>query len=152
MTLGTDLAVVPHLVAYDAAAVDLVPKIRHLPRRRIGEPAELTDLATISERENLAQALILRLLTPRGSLAALGHAQYGSRLHEVIGQRKTDAVRNLCRAYVLEVVAQEPRVEDKAVELTFDPLAETATSFVFTVAVRPRDGGEPVGVSLEVSL
>src|SRR3954452_2888627 len=137
MALGTDLVVVPHLIAHDAAEIDLVPRVRQLPRRRPNEPAQLTDLQTISERENLAQALILRLLTPRGTLAALGHAQYGSRLHEIIGYRKTEALRNLCRAYVLEVVAQEPRVEDKALELTFDPLAETATSFVFTVPVQP---------------
>jgi phage baseplate assembly protein W len=152
MTFGIDLAVVPHLIAHDAAEIDLVPRVRDLPRRRPSEPAQLVDLGTINERENLAQALILRLLTPRGSLAALGHAQYGSRLHEIIGLRKSEALRNRCRAYVLEVVAQEPRVEDKAVELIFDSLAETATSFVFTVAVQPRDGGEPVGVSLEVSL
>lgn len=152
MNLGTDLAVVPHLVAHDAAEVDLVPRVRVVARPRPGQKAETIDLAVMSERENLAQALILRLLTPRGSLKELGHSQYGSRLHEIIGHRKNDALRNLCRVYVLEVVAQEPRVDDKAVALDFDPLAETATSFVFSLSVRPRDGGEPVGVSLEVSL
>jgi phage baseplate assembly protein W len=106
----------------------------------------------LSERENLAQALILRLLTPRGSLAALGHASYGSRLHELIGQNKTAALRNLCRAFILEVVAQEPRVEDQAVEITFDEQAETLSSFVFTLAVRPRTGDEPIGLTLEVGL
>lgn len=152
MSLGTDLAVLPHLVAHDAAEVDLVPRPRVVARPRLGERRETIDLAVMSERENLAQALILRLLTPRGSLTELGHAQYGSRLHEIIGERKNDALRNLCRVFVLEVVAQEPRVDDKAVALEFDPLAETATSFVFQLSVRPRDGGEPVAVSLEVSL
>src|SRR5687768_14662684 len=98
MALGTDLVVVPHLIAHDAAEIDLVPRVRHLPRRRPSEPAQLVDLGTITERENLAQALILRLLTPRGSLAALGHAQYGSLLHEIVGQRKNEALRYLCRA------------------------------------------------------
>lgn len=152
MALGTDLAVVPNLVAHDAAEVDLVPRPRAVPRPKPGEPRELFDLATITERENLAQALILRLLTPRGSLAQLGHAAYGSRLHELIGERKTEPLRNLCRAYVLEVVAQEPRVEPKAVELQFDLLAETIDSFRFTVAVQPRAGGDPIAVSLEVEL
>lgn len=152
MTLCIDLAVVPHLVAHDAAEVDLVPRSRVVARPRPGQTPETIDLGVMSGRENLAQALILRLLTPRGSLKELGHAQYGSRLHELIGQRKTDALRNLCRVFVLEVVAQEPRVDDTAVELVFDPLAETQTSFVFRLSVRPRDGGEPVGVSLEVSL
>lgn len=152
MALGTDLAVVPNLVAHDAAEVDLVRRARVVPRPRSGEPNQYFDLAVLQERENLAQALILRLLTPRGSLARLGHARYGSRLHEIIGQRKTEALRNLCRAYVLDVVAQEPRVEPKAVELQFDPAAETATSFCFTLFVQPRPGGDPVGVTLEVAL
>jgi phage baseplate assembly protein W len=152
MGLGRDLAVVPHLVAHDAAEVDLVRRARVVARPRPDEPRELYDLDVIAERENLAQALILRLLTPRGSLAKLGHAQYGSRLHEVIGERKSEALRNRCRAFVLEVIAQEPRVEPKAVALQFDPLAETQTSFRFTVAVQPRDGGEPIGVTLEVEL
>jgi phage baseplate assembly protein W len=103
-------------------------------------------------RENLAQALILRLLTPRGSLEALGHAAYGSRLHELIGQRKTSALRNLCRAFVLEAVAQEPRVESKAVALMFDELAERFDSFVFTLVVQPVTEGDPVSLGLEIGL
>jgi len=153
MTLGIDLTVLPFLIAHDAAEVDLVrhSRPRSRPERTEGS-GELFDLDVIAERRNLAQALILRLLTPRGSLKGLGHAQYGSRVHELIGQRKTTALRNLCRVYVLEVVAQEPRVEDKAVALTFDPLAETQSSFVFTLAVQPKAGGDPLGVSLEVGL
>jgi phage baseplate assembly protein W len=146
--LGTDLAVVPDLVAYDAAAKDLVIRATLAPRA-----SEMTDLATIAERRNLAQALVLRLLTPRGTLAPLGHAAYGSRLHELIGQAKIPATRNLCRAFVLEVVAQEPRVESTAVDVVFDPLQESPDSFVFTLAVQPRVGsGDPLAISLEVAL
>jgi len=152
MALGTDLAVVPNLVAHDAAEVDLVLRPCAVPRPRPGEAREVFDLAVIRERENLAQALILRLLTPVGSLAQLGHAAYGSRLHELIGQRKTEPLRNLCRAYVLEAIAQEPRVEPKAIDLQFDPLAETIDSFRFTVAVQPVAGGEAIAVTLEVAL
>lgn len=171
--LGTDLAVVPQLVAHDAEEHDLVRAPRR-GRERLDESRRVAladldlargeaagaridregilDLETMSGRRNLAQALLLRLLTPVGSLAALGHASYGSRLHELIGERKTAALRNLCRAYVLEVVEQEPRVESKAVSLTFDPSAETPSSFAFTLAVQPRTGGEPLDVSLEVGL
>ena len=39
------------------------------------------DLAVATGRENLAQALLNRLHTRRGALAALGHPGYGSRLH-----------------------------------------------------------------------
>jgi|GEM_PF-412427 len=159
-----DLKVVPYFVAHDAAEIDLVRRARPAPAVRRGGAAEsipgavpdasgmIYDLDAVAGRENLAQALILRLLTPRGSLAALGHAAYGSRLGDLVGRLKTEAVRNLCRAFVLEAVAQEPRVDDTAVELTFDPLQETPSSFVFTLAVRPRDGDEPIGLSMEVEL
>ena len=101
------------MTAQDASQVDLFAHTR-VKTRLPGAPEEVVDLAVLSGRENLAQALILRLLTPRGSLAALGHAAYGSELHKLIGQLKTEELRNLCRAYVLDVVQQEPRVENKA--------------------------------------
>jgi phage baseplate assembly protein W len=150
--LGSDLVVVPYLIAHDAAEVDLVARRQPIRGKLAGGAMEAFDLGAIAGRENLAHALLLRLLTPRGSLAALGHEAYGSRLHELIGRRKNSALRNLCRAFVLEVVAQEPRVEDQAVQLIFDPAAETAESFVFTLAVKPVAGGDPVQLGLEVGL
>jgi phage baseplate assembly protein W len=160
--LGTDLALVPGLVAHDASEVDLTLRPRPLTEhlrvllRDLGDEVgsagtRAFDLDVISGRANLAHGLVLRLLTPVGSLAALGHAEYGSRLHELIGNRKTPALRNLCRAYVLEAVAQEPRVEDKAVALDFDLDVEDASSFAFTLAVQPRQGA-PLELSLEVGL
>ena len=150
---GTDLSVVPNMVAYDAASLDLTTQVRVIRRPKPGEPDTQTDLSLIEGRQNVAQALLLRLLTPVGTLSTLGHSDYGSRLGELIGRRKTEELRNLCRAFVLEAVAREPRVEPKAVELTFDPLAEQIDNFVLTVAVQPiRGGGDPVSLSLEVGL
>ena len=149
---GTDLSVVPNMVAYDAASLDLTTKARIVRRPRPDEAEVQTDLATIEGRENVAQALLLRLLTPVGTLSTLGHSDYGSRLGELIGRRKTEELRNLCRAFVLEAVAREPRVQPKAVELTFDPPAEQIDNFVLTVAVQPITGGDPVALSLEVGL
>lgn len=150
--LGVDLAVIPHLVAHDAAEVDLVARVRPVRGPLAGDATVAVDLDVIGGRENLGHSLILRLLTARGALAALGHASYGSRLHELIGRRKTSTLRNLCRAFVLAVVAQEPRVENKAISLTFDEAAETVDSFVFTLAVQPVDGGDPVTLGLEVGI
>lgn len=150
--LGTDLVVAPFLVAHDASAIDLTTRTHPLRGQSASGVSEVTDYETIVGRKNLAHALLLRLLTPRGSLSALGHAEYGSRLHELIGRNKTSALRDLCRAFVLEVVAQEPRVEDKAVEIVFDPLAETAESFVFSLGVRPLASDDPVILELEVDI
>jgi phage baseplate assembly protein W len=149
---GSDLSVVPNMVADDAAALDLTTKVRVIRRARPGEPDSLRDLALVDGRRNIAQALLLRLLTPVGTLAELGHAAYGSRLHELIGRRKTEELRNLCRAFVLEAAAQEARVEPKAIELRFEPEQEGFDNFVFTLAVKPIAEGDPISLSLEVGL
>lgn len=60
--------------------------------------------------ENLAQAIILRVLTPRGELAALGHPDYGSRVHELIGAGNTATTRALLRLHLLDALGREPRI------------------------------------------
>lgn len=146
--LGVDLRVVlgpPGMAAHDSSALDL----------RLGagaaDPA-LDGLSLISGRENVAQALTLRLLTPQGALADLGHAAYGCRLHELIGRERNEATRALCKAFVLEAVAQEPRVEDTAVSFAFDLASEGPSEIRFTLAVRPVDGSEPVTIDLQAGL
>jgi len=73
-------------------------------------PREL-DLGVVSGKANLVQSLILRLKTERGELAALGHPDYGSRHHRLIGEPNTEPNRNLIKLYVLECLRQEPRIE-----------------------------------------
>lgn len=68
------------------------------------------DLAAVSGRDNLGQAILMRLLTPLAELAPLGHPEYGSRLHSLIGQPNTETVRRLARLYILESLAREPRI------------------------------------------
>ncbi len=146
--LGTDLRVVlgpPTMAAHDTSALDL----------RLGagvaDPG-LDGPLLIEDRHNLGQALILRLLTPKGSLAGLGHAGYGSRLHELIGERKTDSARALCKAHVLAAIAEEPRVEPTAVSFSFDLDSEGPSEMRFSVAVRPLNSTDPLMVSLGVEL
>ena len=173
---GSDLRVLlgpPGMSASDASALDLRtrprPHQRAAPRpglvREAAAPAQpqgwasepegtadLLDLDTISGRENVAQALILRLLTPRGALADLGHASYGSRLGELVGRGKTEAVRGLCRAYVLQAVREEPRVQDKPLAVMFDVAAEQPWDFVVQIVVQPASGGDPLAVGVTVPL
>jgi len=164
MSLGRDLSVLTGFAAHDASEVDLkrvdrpsTPLIARLLEAHGSPPpagARVTvhDLATVAERENVAQAMILRLLTPRGALNALGHPEYGSRLHELVGEPKSEALRNLCRVFVLEAVRQEPRVQDAATQLDFDVLSEGADEFRFTLGIAPVTGGDPVTLGLEVGL
>ena len=85
---------------------------------------EVADLRTIDGRDNLGQAVIVRLLTPRGELAPLAHPDYGSRLHELIGRQNTETTRNLVKLHILESLAAEPRIEE-VVELAVTPAART---------------------------
>lgn len=70
-----------------------------------------TDLETLSGTQNLQQALLLRFLTHRGEMEVLGHAGYGSRLSELIGELNTETNRNRAKLYVLQALAEEPRVK-----------------------------------------
>jgi phage baseplate assembly protein W len=72
---------------------------------------DLLDLEAVNGSENLKQALLMRLLTPLGELAILGHASYGSRLFELIGERNTQANRNRAKVFILLALQAEPRVE-----------------------------------------
>jgi phage baseplate assembly protein W len=68
------------------------------------------DLETLTTLDNLKQALLLRFLTPVGELAVLGHPTYGSRLSELIGELNNQTNRNRAKMFVLQALAQEPRV------------------------------------------
>jgi phage baseplate assembly protein W len=108
-------------------------------RRRVAtdqRPLEVTDLRTIEGRDNLAQAVIVRLLTPRGELTPLAHPDYGSRLHELIGRQNTETTRNLVKLHILESLAAEPRIEE-VVELAVTPALGTRERVNVLLQVRP---------------
>ena len=154
---GTDLVVVPTLRG---------------ARRRVARPVArpcVSARAGASRRagrvrsarrgtagENLAQALLLRLLTPRGSLAALGHAAYGSRLGELDRPAQDGgAAEPLSRVRVGSGRAGAARRDRRRSSSTSTSLRRQQHNFVFTLAVSPHAdhrGGDPVAISLEVGL
>jgi phage baseplate assembly protein W len=104
--LGVDLALEfagPGGYWEDADLVDASPP---------GSVAAPVDLGTTDELEAAATQFLVDLLkTQQGELAALGHPDYGSRHHELIGQPNNLRTQNLIKVYVLEALAREPRVE-----------------------------------------
>lgn len=70
------------------------------------------DLDTVLDEDNLAQAIIARLTTEEGELYDVGHADYGSRLHELIGEPNNERTRERIRSMVLDCLAQEPRIKE----------------------------------------
>ncbi|MEX2262654.1 MAG: hypothetical protein WD696_11925 [Bryobacteraceae bacterium] len=145
--LGNDLLVTPLFEADEWDTVDLTTRPRGMAYR--DEPVDLEMARGV---ENLQQALILRLLTPQGSLRDLGHVEYGSRLHELIGRENVDASRLLARAYVLQAIAQERRVE-KVLALEIAPVtADAPDRLRISARVQPVGGGDPIALGLEVGL
>lgn len=111
---------------------------RRVPRRRPQGPASelLADFATVEGRDNLGQAIILRLLTRRGELAALGHPDYGSRVEELIGRPNSATNRDLLRLFILESLAREPRIESVE-RIVVTPHPEQRTRVDVTLEVLP---------------
>ena len=69
------------------------------------------DLALTDGIDNFTQAVANRLKTRQGELAALGHPNYGSRHHELLGEPNVDRTRNLIKLYVLQALRDELRIE-----------------------------------------
>lgn len=114
---GTDLRLLGDLLTAEQRerGADLVVGPRasstdETPDAAPGGSERNDDLVRVTGYENLQQALLLRFLTEVGELAHLGHPTYGSRLHELIGQPNTPAVRDRARLYALQALTAEPRV------------------------------------------
>jgi phage baseplate assembly protein W len=144
-SLGGDLLVAPFLSATTWDSLDLTPTATG------PDLAARIDLRAVEGVDALRQALLLRLLTPQGSLAALGHADYGSRLHELVGSEFTEAARLLARAFVLQAVRQERRVE-RVLTLTVERQEPSRPdSLRLTLIVQASNIADPVALGLEVA-
>jgi phage baseplate assembly protein W len=110
-----------------------------------GRIVRLRDFALSSGLDNLRQAIEIRLLTPRGELAALGHADYGSRLPDLIGRPNTETNRNLAKLYVIEALKQERRVQEiVSVDITTVP----GERQVIRISLKVRPIGEQTVIDL----
>jgi phage baseplate assembly protein W len=70
------------------------------------------DLALAQGNENTIQALTLRLLVRKGELAPLGWPDFGSRLHELIGEPNNTRTHVKLMAFARAAVEQDPRVRE----------------------------------------
>jgi phage baseplate assembly protein W len=109
------------------------------------------DLATVSNRENLAQAILNRLLTRKGELAKLGHPDYGSRLHTLIGELNNTRMQGFAALYIRECLAQEPRIQEiKQVIFALPSRGIDRNLMEVTIIVRPV--GDPDDLLFTLSL
>ncbi len=75
------------------------------------------DLDIVSDQDAIGQAAWLALAIPRGSLSALGHPNFGSRLHVLIGEELTVQTLTRARAYIREALRDDPRFKLLSVEI-----------------------------------
>jgi len=105
------------------------------------------DFDLIQGGDNLGQALVTRILTPKGELTSLGHPDYGSRVHEIVGSENTETTRNLLKLFIIEAIQREPRVEE-IIEVVVEPaiglrdsvdisLSVKAVGYVDTITIGP---------------
>lgn len=119
---------------------------------RAGTPAAARDLAVAEGIAAITQAIANRLKTRKGELAALGHPDYGSRHHELIGEPNVERTRDLIKLYVLQALRDEPRVEKV---LRADVAAEHAPprdSVRITLSVRLVREPTPLNLVIPFSL
>ena len=126
-----------------------MPPVDLQPRVRPGVAPRASDVALVAGRANLVQALIVRLKTERGELAPLGHPDYGSRHHELIGEPNTETNRNLVKLHVLACLRQEPRLEE-TLRVSVRPASGAADRSTVTIDVEARARGEAAPLSLVI--
>ena len=114
------------------------------------------DLTLVDGIDNFTQAIANRLKTRRGELAALGHPDYGSRHHELMGEPNVERTRNLIKLYVLQALRDEPRIEkvlDVKVSAEHDPPRDTVRlEMTVRVLGQPAPLNLVLPFSLEVSI
>ncbi len=123
---------------------------------RAGAPVTTRDLSVADGIDAITQAIANRLKTRKGELASLGHPEYGSRHHELIGEPNVERTRDLIKLYVLQALREEPRIEKV---LRADVAAEHSPprdSVRITLSVRLVRAATPLNLvvpfSLEVAL
>jgi phage gp46-like protein len=101
----------------------------------------VTDFAVVKGADNLAQAILIRLLTPMGELSALGHPDYGSHLYSLIGERNNETMRNRAKLYILESLQKENRIK-KIVDVEVSVSVATQSGIDITIRVQPADNSD----------
>jgi phage baseplate assembly protein W len=109
------------------------------------------DLATVTGRENLVQAILNRLLTRKGELARLGHPEYGSRLHTLIGELNNTRLQGLAALYIRECLLQETRLRE-ITAISFAAPSRGSERNVLEATVTVKALGSPDDLSLTFAL
>jgi phage baseplate assembly protein W len=143
--LGTDLALQFGGAAGLYEDADLGAGLaERAPRRR--------DLHTVSALAAAEQLLVNRLKTQQGELAPLGHPEYGSRHHQLIGEPNVERTRNLIKLHVLEALSHEPRIQKVLACRVFAPHRPPRSEVRIELELRLIDQPSPLNLVIPFSL
>ena len=117
----------------------------------LGLVVDLGDIDTLAGVDNLVQALLVRFNTPLGDLAGLGHPDYGSRLHDLIGRSNDETTRNLVRLFTVETLRQEPRV-GQVQDLAVQTVAGRPDLVLVSIKLSPIETQTPVNLVFSIGL
>lgn len=102
-------------------------------------------LRRVEGYENLTQALLMRLNTPKGSLIL--HPEYGNSLGELLGQRNTEANVNKILVNIERTIRQDSRVKNVSVTATSVDDEEVTIG----VTITPIDFDEQIAIYLSAT-
>jgi phage baseplate assembly protein W len=109
------------------------------------------DVALCTGNDNAVQALSLRLRVRQGELAALGWPDYGSRLHELIGQPDLPRTRLKAQVFARAAVEADPRVRQvEAVDVV--SIAGERSILRLAMLVLLIDQATPLNLVFDLSL
>ncbi|MEL6863839.1 MAG: DUF2634 domain-containing protein [Bacteroidota bacterium] len=111
------------------------------------------DLATVEGRENLAQAIVNRLLTRKGELRLFGHTAYGSRLYLLVGELNNRRTRARAELYIRECLRQEPRIHEVSEVRFNEPTRDIDRNVLKAyVTVVPIGESSPISLTLPIAI
>ena len=109
------------------------------------------DLAVAAGNDNIVQALALRLRVRQGELARLGWADYGSRLHELIGEPNNTRTHVKLMAFARTAIEQDPRVaEVSAIESKILPGEGNVVRLLLEISL--IEAPDPLNLVFDVKL
>jgi phage baseplate assembly protein W len=90
------------------------------------------DLQLAQGNDNIVQALKLRLSVRKGELAKLGWPDYGSRLHELIGEPNNERTHVRLMAFARSAVERDPRVVE-VTDIRAEPRERTVARVIMDI-------------------
>ncbi|MFL9458440.1 GPW/gp25 family protein [Tolypothrix bouteillei VB521301_2] len=107
------------------------------------------DLKLVRGTDCIVQGLLLRLQVRKGELAPLGWPNYGSRLHELIGEPNNARTHVMLMAHARTAIEQDPRVV-KVKEMRVIPKEQNVVQIQMEILL--KNESKPLNLGYQINL